>query len=269
MNPEKTIKSQARIILSKNNWPAGVGVILTLGVAFMTLIYLSDVLVIGIDYLLNLFSVDIFETITVLPLLLMLTFILAGLCFTLPLLMGSVRFMYLMSKTSKSDFSEVFYYMGNKRYIKSIKTYMGLIGKSLWQAAISFIPAIILYLYATSVRANEETPSFSILLYFASYALLVGGVLLFNALTAKYFLAIYYYIENDSLSVSEICRLSKQYMEKFGSTTVKLNFSLLPVNLACLLIIPSIFVLPFVMTSKATSAKWIIELSKQSENKDE
>ena len=269
MNPEKAIKKQARTILSKNNWPAGVGVILTLGVTLMILVYLADLIVIGIDHLLTTLNVTIFETFSILPLLIMITLILAGFCFLLPLFMGSVRFMYQMSKTGESDFSQVFYYMGNKRYTKSLKIYIGLIVRSLWQMAISFIPAIIIYLYATAVSATDSTTALSILLYFTAYALLVGGVLLFNALTVKYFLALYYFFENDNLSVSEICRLSEKYMEKFGSTTVKLNFSLLPVSLANLLIIPAIFVLPYVMTSKATSAKWIIELSKQTENKDE
>lgn len=269
MSPEKTIRTQVKTILSRNNWPAGVGVILTLGVALMTIIYLSDVVVIGIDHLLSAFEITIFETIPILPLLILLTLVLAGFCFMLPLLMGSIRFMYNLAKSGKADYSDTFYYFGHKRYGKSLKTYLGLTARNLWQAAISFIPGIILYLYATALSTADETPDICILYYFISYVLLIGGLFFFNTLTTKYFLAIYYYIENDNLSVSEICRLSDKYMKKFGATTIKLNFSLLPVNLACVLVIPAIFVLPYVMTCKAMSAKWIIELSKQTENKDE
>ena len=51
-------------------------------------------------------------------LIIMITLILAGFCFLLPLFMGSVRFMYQMSKTGESDFSQVFYYMGNQEQEK-------------------------------------------------------------------------------------------------------------------------------------------------------
>ncbi len=267
MSPEKTIRTQAKAILSKNNWPAAVGVIVTLGVAVMTIIYLADMLVTGLDYLLNLFNIAIFEKFPVLSLLILFTLTFAGFILLLPLLMGSIRFMYLMSKTSEADYSEMFHYCREKRYFPCLKTYLGLLTKSLWQAAISFVPAIVTYFYATALSTKEN--NLSMLAYFISYILIVGGILLFNSLTTKYFLAVYYYIENDNLSTFDICRLSEQYMKKLGGTTVKLNFSLLPLTLACILIVPALFVLPYVMTVKATSAKWIVELSKRTENKDE
>lgn len=267
MSIEKTIRTQAKSILSKNNWPAAVGVTLTLGVAAMTVLYLADMLVIGIDYLLKIFDITIFDKSPVLSLLILFTLTFAGLILLLPLLMGSIRFMYLMSKTSEADYSEMFHYCQNKRYLHCLKTYLGLLIKSLWQAAISFVPAIVTYLYATALSAQEN--NLSILAYFISYILIIIGILLFNALTAKYFLAVYYYIENDNLSTYDICRLSEQYMKKLGRTTVKLNFTLLPLTLACILIVPAMFVLPYIMTVKATSAKWIVELSKRTENKDE
>lgn len=270
MSPEKKIKVQAKAILAKNNWPAAVGVIVTVGTALMSLLYLADTVVMGLEAIFDALGTDIFDKLPVIPLLILFTLFLAGVCLLLPLFTGALRFMYLMSKTSRADYSEMFHYFTGKRYLSCLKTHLGIMLRKLWQLALSFIPAIVVYLYASALSANEDNLAiYSILCYFISYVLLVVGVFIFNSLTMKYFLSVYFYIENDNLNTFETCSLSAQNIKKFGATTVKLNFSLLPAVSACLLVIPTLFVLPYVMTAKATSAKWIIELSKRTENKDE
>lgn len=266
MTKEKALKLQAKKHL-QNNWPAAVGATITVGIALMATIYTAMTICI---YILKAFTADsrnLTEENTSLMLVIMLcTFILA-LSLTLPLIMGLVRFCYLLSKNSFCDYSQVFYYVSKGRYFRTIGITALLIFRHLWQALLSFLPAAICLLRAWSMSLEKSNVDFdTILWYYIGYALLFGGILFFYVITKQNFLAIYFYIENDILNTSEICALSQRATFRFQRDINNLIISLFPMMLLCILIIPAIFVIPYVLVTQATSAKWMIALSNKEAN---
>lgn len=275
MSPEKKIKLQAKATLANNNWPVAVGAVLfILAVAMAGLYFMSGIslmLTSILEQLMESFDISqIFseETSTEssadvimipIPLLIIL----------IPLVMGCIRMFYLMTKYNEVPFSELFYYIG-RRFFRSLGVFFGVLLRCLWQAAVCFGPSYIaLSILAVNTADKDKLAISDNIWYFISYALLFGGILLFSKLCVRYFLSFFLYFEDESLSVRELCELSCTYMERLKGSVMKLILSLFPWILSCILIIPCLFAVPVVLTSLCTSAKWIIALYHQSENKDE
>lgn len=269
MSPEKKIRLQAKNSLA-NNWTMAVAVILVVFAAFIVMIYLLSSLDLLCEALFDKIKLDqIFDTETYTEGYFTNLLILPGTILLIPLVMGALRFFYLISKNTDVRFSEVFYYTG-KKYFKSLGVFFGVGVRCLWQAIVCFLPSYTGFILLTNATAEKDKLAFSDkLCYFIVYALIFGGILLFARLCVKYFLSFFLFFEDESLSINELCTLSVSYMERFKGSVMKLILSLFPPILSCILIIPCLFVLPFVFTCLSTSAKWIIALHYQSENKDE
>lgn len=270
MSPEKKIRTQARNTLARNNWATAVAVILVIFSAFMVLVYLLTSLDLLCEALFNEFELQqIIDVEAYTQGYFLNALILPGIVLLIPLVMGALRLFYLMTKNNEIEFSELFYYKGTK-YFRSLGVFFGVGVRCLWQAAVSFLPSYIGYVLLTDATAEKDKLAFfDNLCYFIVYALIFGGILLFARLSVKYFLSFFLYFENENLGIRELCTLSKTYMERFKDSVMKLILSLFPWILSCILIIPCLFVLPYALTCLSTSAKWIIALHYQSENKDE
>ncbi|MBE6737898.1 MAG: hypothetical protein E7566_04530 [Ruminococcaceae bacterium] len=264
MTKERALKKQARKHL-QGNLPAAVGATLTVMVAIMTCIYLPSIVYSLLVNALIITGAPI-PNVPYVTVWLLIFAILICISAFLPLIAGYLRFCYLLSKNNYCDYSEVFCYFSKGKYFSTIALCLMLIAKSIWQAVISFLPFALLLLKAISNSTGKDNLAFGdFMWYYISYALLFAGIMFFYMLTKHNFLAIYYYIEYDYLKASDVCNLSRKTAVRFGKDINKLNFSLLPKMLLCILIIPSVFVLPYIFVTKATAAKWMIALS----NKDE
>ncbi len=275
MSPEKKIKLQAKNTLANNNWPVAVAAVFFISAVVMAGLYLISGISLLITSLLEQFleyfdlskfmgettSAENTSGVLMLPIPLLILLI--------PLIMGCIRLFYLMTKNNEVAFSELFYYTG-RRFFRSLGVFFSVFVRCLWQAAVCFLPSYIGYiLIANATAEKDKLAFFDHLCYFIVYALIFGGILLFAKLCIRYFLSFFLYFEDESLAVSQLCTLSKSYMKRFKGSVMKLILSLFPWILSCILIIPGIFAVPFVLTSLSTSAKWIIALHHQTENKDE
>lgn len=276
MTKEKALKLQAKNHLSGNR-PAAVGATLTVFVALMTSIYLPTI-IFAIAYQTTALQIPLLPDMSVLILLFAFFICISAI---LPLITGYIRFCYVLTKYNYCDYSQVFFYYSKGKFFSSVKICYAIILRSLWQAVVSFIPGIQFLVISTqwsslpivSELTETLTAHFgdglldftSIICYYIVYALLFAGLMLFFILTKHNFLAIYLFIEYDHLKASDICRSSATASARFGKDIIKLNFSLLPMMLLCVLIIPAIFVLPYISVTKATAAKWMIALSYKNE----
>ncbi len=273
MSPEKTIRKQAQKTLSHNNWSGVVAATILVCVAVMMAIFLSSGIDLGVSYLYELFmkytmKVEDYEasavlSVTLLPIILLIS----------PLAVGFLRYIYLMMKHGETTFNEIFHYMSSI-YLKTIGVSLMFVLRNLWKFIVCFIPYFFCYgafMVANAEKINKlENLDFSgILWYVISYALLYIGALVCMRLCANQFLYFFIYFENDKLTSKELSLISNMYMQRFRSDVSKLFFSLLPWMLTCVLVIPVIFVLPYVTAVLSTSAKWILALQDNLGNKDE
>jgi len=264
MTKEKALKLQAKKHL-QGNWPAAVGATVTV---ILALTIASNLATLLYSLIITFLSVVNFPVANVLGFALGLLLFLNALAiaFTLPLITGLLRFCYLLSKNSFCDYSQVFYYIAKGKYFPTLKACIILIVKNIWQAVLAFLPAVLFYLKALSNSIVKDNLAFGdFLWYYISYALLFFGIVFFYALTKHNFLAVYFYIENDCLNAAEVCALSQKATLRFYESIIKLILSLLPMMLLCILIIPCLFVIPYVLVTQATSAKWMIALSYKDE----
>ena len=265
MNPEKLIKRQAKEAL-RGNLPAAVGAVITVMISFMTVLFLSSTLSSVVSLLMQNAQGETTTESSLIFISVYFTLLVTGFVFTLPLIMGFVRLSYLIAKNSYCDYSQVFYYLCKGRFFSSMFFYLRLIFKNLWQAVISFAPALLCLLRTNAVSQTKEQLAINdIIWYYITYILLFAGIILFSYLSENSFLAIYYYIENKSNYTNQIFAFSEINMIPLGKSYVKLNTSLLPYMLMCILVIPCIFAIPLITTAQATSAKWIIALSDKDE----
>ena len=157
---------------------------------------------------------------------------------------------------------KVFYYTQSKRYFSAMAFYLRLILKNFWQAMVSFLPGVLCLIGASLSAGGKVQLAFSdIIWYYIGYSLVFVGIIFFSYLTEDSFLAIYYYIDNKSNYTNQIFAYSEINMTRCRKSYAKLQLSLLPTMLSCILVIPCLFAIPFITVTQATSAKWIIALS--------
>ena len=131
---------------------------------------------------------------------------------------------------------------------------------------VSFFPGLMcLLVTATNAVGKEQLAISDNIWYYISYALIFAGIILFSYLSENSFLAIYYYIEGKFSFTHLNFAFSEIKMKRCRKSYVKLNTSLLPVMLSCILVIPCLFAIPYITVTQATSAKWIIALSDKDE----
>ena len=191
---------------------------------------------------------------------LLFTFLIAGFILISPLILGLTRLSYLIATEGHSDYSQIFYYIHRQRYFDSISFMFRLFVRKIGQALICFLPAMLMF-----AEAETSLAFYSIICYYVTYALIFGGLLLFSFTTDGSFLAPYYYIEGVDCSAKQMFASSVFSMARCRKSKFRLYLSLLPMMLSCILIIPCIFVIPYITLTKAVSAKWILRLSYKEE----
>lgn len=270
MSPEKIIKLQTRDNLGKNNWPGAVGAIFIVLLAVMIVLYLSsgiDLAVISVtEAAAEFLGIDMENSaeetagsFTLIPLFILIT----------PIFTGFLRYIYLTVRDGSAAFAEVFYYFG-KKYFRTLGVNLMLVLRNFWKVLLCFAPYYILYIITvTNTVEKESLAFFDIMCYFISYALLLGGIVLCFKLCVKHFLYLFLYVEDENMGINEMFARSSEYMEKFTESVCKLFFSLFPLVLSCILVIPCVFAVPYITATMSTSAKWILALQHNSGNKDE
>ena len=268
MNPEKKIKLQAKNALNKGNQVTAVSTVLIIFAAFIATFYLVS----GIDYFLTaileplneyigseIFVAGTLSTLFIIPCIILLV----------PLVMGVMRFFYKITKEEEVAFSEVFYFI-SKRFFSALGVFLHISIRCLWQIAICLLPSYLELALITHFTQDKEELAFSDhLWYLVVYALIFVHLYIFLRLTTRYFLSFFLYFEDETIDPRELCDLSCRYMDRFENSVMKLITSLFPWIISCILIFPCLFVIPFVLTSLSTSAKWIIALNHQKKNEDE
>lgn len=261
MKTERIINKQTREILANGNLPCAVGVTTVLLCAVMTCIYIASLLAESLDFALESMSITILSDLPLCFYVLFVLFTVVSLLFTLPLFMGGVRFCYHLAKNEDGRFSDLFHYLQKGKYFSSIGKMLRLLCNNFWKAVVSFLPGVLILITATTAAADKENLDFyNILWYSISYAMIIGGIFLFCFLTADKFLSLYLMIENEDLPARKALKISEYAMHGYEKSAHRIMFLYLPFLVLCLAVIPLLFVLPYIMTSYAVSAKWIIQL---------
>lgn len=275
MNPEKTIRDQAKCILRNNNRFTAVCVFMTFLVALLFVIYtasaidtlvafVSEQLSNGLQNLFglsSLFDLEADDSSGSVALLL----IIAGLIFISPLLTGMIRYFYKLAKNGEADYSETFYYFG-KKYFRALSVNLSILARVFWRVILCMLPSSILFTITNVTELANDMPVLAAIINLLGASAFFGGILLSFKFSVKYFLCIFLFIEDENASIRDIIMRSASSMTRFAGSVNKLFFSLSGWIILCVLVIPMIFVLPYILLCMSVSAKWIIALETSNSN---
>lgn len=271
MSPEKKISIQGKKALS-GNMASAVGGFFFISLSVMLLVYgVFLIFTLGNFALMKLestlpFAKEIRSSFTFASYALVPITVCFGLVLLSPLFLGLLRFYYLLAKGESPRFSEIFRYMG-KGYSRGLYICVTIILRCFLRILLPLIPAFVSFISLHFVTLELKSLAFyHIIWYVISYVLIFAGFLGATALCHKYFLYCFIFFEDESLEIDEILNKSTEYIAPFRGTTLKLMLTLSPCILSCILIIPAVFVIPYVLTCLSISAKWLLELKFESKD---
>ncbi len=175
----------------------------------------------------------------------------------LPLISGITRIGAAAARGERVCASDIFYYFSRGRYFDSLCFNLAVLLRVLFTAVLTLLPSIICAV-AYYFFAGDSIISTLLLIF----CIILGscGAVAALVLTAKYFLAQYFYIDSEGgESYSAIIRRSIEYMKGNTEKYLMLFFSFVPWLLLCFFFIPLLYVFPYMTVSFANSAKWIIK----------
>lgn len=167
---------------------------------------------------------------------------------------GFFRIFYNIANSKPAQYSDLFYYFKNGRYIKALGFDLIMTLKKMLWALICFLPYIAASVisYSDSSRAGLVFQSIFFALGLAAYVL--------N--TLKYFWTEFLYNDDDYIDISTAFRVTGYVVKKRRGDIYMLFCTFLPYMALCFFVLPALYVLPYMLTSAATSAKWLFKLYK-------
>lgn len=294
MNTSKSVKNAAKSQLSQN-WSKAYGAMALILMASLCIFLaeqLTDSLLHGYGMIRStVLPEDAFNSIsglsqTILKMvksedflyaqLIALFFILLRFLIVSPLQIGETKWYYSVAKGSKTHLTKMFfYYHSNQGYISLLIFKIGQIARQIAYGLISFLASIAAFslsiyqfsLYAESGLAEDKNKAY---LYLAVTAVLILlGAVLYILLMLKFFLAEYLFAARNDFDggirkVNSCFKRSKEYMAGQTGRVISLTVSFLPLIISCVLIIPILYVYPYMRCSYALLARDIIKQAKAS-----
>lgn len=182
-----------------------------------------------------------------------------------PVAVGVKRWFYRVVEGERQPISMIFDDFGPvSRFFRAVGLWInlgvriGLIALAVNLPLVAIRVVARLFNLVDFVDLNEAGLA---LLFLSAVLFLLGGLLtLFIAM--RYFLVPYLYIDRPDLTQRQIFRISAACMRNRKEEVFWLFLSFIPWLLSCLLILPALFVAPYLMASEALYAKVFVETAK-------
>ena len=180
-----------------------------------------------------------------------------------PIINGYIRAFYKAAYSETIDMKDVFYYFGSGRYISALGLNMRFIIRMLLPSLILFSP-LIAYVIIGSVYAPEFSKTF---LYNEVYFILaLLSTITTTLYSLRYFTVFTVSADNPDFTPKEVFQYNKYIMKHRTGSAAKLIFSFTPWLLLCLLILPMLYVIPYMTQSLCISAKWMTKAALEENN---
>lgn len=244
----KSVKTNAKLAL-KGNWPLAIAAIAVPVLAVLAILLFCD----AATYLVKSYALRMFFYGLAIA---------ASVFIGLPSFLGVIRFYKNLYTGNKADFSQIFFYFSSiSRYFRAVG-FMFVVALPI--AVISFLllfPSFVLDYIADGgfdFLFKQGIPiwvsNLSIIATFLRCAAIAGIVLV----SLKFYMAVYLFIINDCLSPRDIVYQSFAVSYYSNTAFISLLFSMLGWVVFGFLIIPLIFILPYMLMSYVTHAKYAV-----------
>lgn len=240
----RAVKITAKTAL-KNNWVSSIVVSTVTVLCYLAIQLILSVLSSAIG---NIASVAVF-------------FVLLFFLF-LPVGMGFLRFFWRMLFSVEDNPVSLFYYFSDsKLYLKTLKLFGSMALYAACAGFILYLPAIAVWLISQSFvydLLGMPIPMWSanlnyVLTFFITTA---SAALIFMML--KFYLAPMLFVADDNIDYDEAIHMSKTISKKTALDFIFLGFSFFGWIVLCLFCIPTIFILPYIVTSYLVHSRFAV-----------
>ena len=249
MSAESIIKKQAREAL-KHNYPKA---IIALMIALLP-VYMIDgaTTVISCSVIQLVTDNDSLRELLIYGIGYPVEFIL-GFLFS-PVINGYIRAFYRNGCTRNMELRDLFYYFENGRYVKTLGLNIRFILRMLLPVLLLYLPLIAYEMICYNIGGDFYG---GIVYRDVYFVLAVMSAVTTTLYSLKYFTVFTVCVDNEDLTPEQIFNYSKYIMKTKTGNAAKLIFSFAPWLLLCLLILPMLYVVPYMTQSLCIAAKWM------------
>ena len=170
-----------------------------------------------------------------------------------PVINGYIRAYYRASYTKDMDMSDVFFYFSKGKYRYALALNTHYIIRMFFPALLFYLPLLLYIIVFNNINADFTE---SVLYYDIYFLLSVIGTGLTIIFSLRYLTAFTITVENDTIAPNQAFEYARQIRRNSQGSPAKLFLSFIPWMLLCLLILPMLYVIPYITQSLCISAKW-------------
>ncbi|MCH5298961.1 MAG: DUF975 family protein [Ruminococcus sp.] len=177
----------------------------------------------------------------------------------MPIINGFFRLCYNIANWREANFADVFYFFKEtKRYFKAMQF-------NIFTTAKLFAAYFITFLGYNIFRIPVIETSFEITtLFIINRSMLFAlGFVWFLLFFIRIIFSEFIFVDNENARISEISRATKVIFKHHKLDIILLNYSFIPWIALSFLVIPALYVIPYMTTTVATSTKWLLKLYKE------
>lgn len=182
----------------------------------------------------------------------------AFIVFVSPAKNGILRVFYNIANGRGAGIADIFHYFKDGRYLKTLGFNLILALKKIIKAFACFFLFYVAQGVSTLDTQNQYTALFVIIQTF----LFAGGATLWILWNLKYFLSEFIYIDDENIDISTVFSITNHIIKRHRSDVYMLWCTFLPWAALCFFVLPALYVIPYALTSAATSTKWLVKIYK-------
>lgn len=171
-----------------------------------------------------------------------------------PVINGYIRAFYKAAYSNVIDLRDVYFYFGGGRYGRTLSLNIRYILRMLLPLLLCYLPLIIFEIIAS--RLGDDFMG-SVLYNNLRFILTVLSTLIVILYAVRYYTVFTVSADNPQFSPRQVFGYNKYIMQNNTGSAAKLIFSFTPWMLLCLLILPMLYVIPYMTQSLCVSAKWM------------
>lgn len=175
-----------------------------------------------------------------------------------PVINGYIRAFYRASYSNCIDLSDVFYCFSRGRYGKALRLNLSVFLRMLLPLMLLYAPLIIYEIVAFNIEGDFYGSVLYHNFYFLFSVLSTTAAVLYSL---RYYTVFTVSADNPQFSTKQVFAYNKYIMQYRTASAAKLIFSFVPWMLLCLLVLPMLYVIPYITMSLCVSAKWMTKAS--------
>ena len=171
-----------------------------------------------------------------------------------PVINGCIRAYYKAAYTNNIELRDVFWYFSSGRYGQALALNIRFILRMLLPTLLLYAPLIAFEIISANLSSDFGE---SVLYHNIYFILAVLSTLTTVLYSLRYFTVFTVSADNPQFTPKQVFAYNKYIMHNKTGSAAKLIFSFTPWLLLCLLILPMLYVIPYLTQSLCVSAKWM------------